>query len=231
MRAELRPKGLEVVTIALDTRGLSKAGKYIQRAAPEHPSLIDQAHRMDELFGVVNVPTGIWIDEAGMIVRPPEPAFPELTRALADLDVVSANLDPYSREVLEEARKIRAQPRRYVAALRDWADAGADSAYVLAAQEVVERSAPRPREVAEAAAHFELGQHLYRAGDTDAAVPHFRAAHLLQPGNWTYKREAWSMVDRRQGPSELYEGDWVSDVRRVGAENYYPKLDMPRPDA
>jgi len=171
MRSELRPRGLEVVTIALDTRGLSKAGKYIERAQPEHPSLIDEAHRTDELFGVVNVPSGIWIDEEGRIVRPPEPAFPEQTLALSDLDVPVEGLDPYLREVIDESRKIRAQPRRYVAALRDWADKGNQSAFALKPKEVVERSRPRPREVAQAAAHFELGQHLYRRGEPDAAFP------------------------------------------------------------
>ena len=77
MREELHPKGLEVVTVALDTEGLAAAKHWIERAEPEHPSLVDQQHLMDELFGVVNVPTGIWIDEEGTIVRPPEPAFPK----------------------------------------------------------------------------------------------------------------------------------------------------------
>ena len=45
-------------------------------AEAEHPSLIDEAHLLDELLGVVNVPSGVWIDEQGVIVRPPEPAFP-----------------------------------------------------------------------------------------------------------------------------------------------------------
>jgi hypothetical protein len=222
----LRPQGLEVVTIALDVEGVERAGKYIRRARPEHPALVDQGHLMDELFGVVNVPTGIWIDEEGMIVRPPEPAFPEQTNALAKLDIPDDRLDPYMRDVVAETLKIRAQPRRYVAALRDWAARGAESGFALSPDVVVERSRPRPVEVARAAAHFELGQHLYREGAVDGAVPHFREAHRLHPDNWTYKRQAWSMADRRQGPTDLYDSDWVRDVRAIGAENYYPKLDM-----
>ena len=46
----------------------------------------------------------------------------------------------------------------------------------------------------------------------------FREAHRLQPDNWTYKRQAWEFVDPiLQGPSEQYEGDWLSDVRAIGA--------------
>ena len=76
VRAELHPQGVEIVTIALDLAGADAAGPWIDLAHPEHPALIDQAHLLDELLGVVNVPTGVWVDEQGTIVRPPEPAFP-----------------------------------------------------------------------------------------------------------------------------------------------------------
>ena len=126
----MHPKGLEVVTIALDTEGLPAAKYFIERAEPEHPALVDQKHLMDELFGVVNVPTGIWIDEHGVIVRPPEPAFPEkigfrIPKGLEDLD-------PYIAGVLEETKHIR-RDERYVPALRDWVEHGADSRYALPA--------------------------------------------------------------------------------------------------
>jgi hypothetical protein len=29
-----------------------------------------------------------------------------------------------------------------------------------------------------------------------------------------------------QGPTEQYEGDWLADVRKIGAENYYPPVDL-----
>ena len=57
-------------------------------------------------------------------------------------------------------------------------------------------------------------------------MPHFRRARRLQPLNWTYKRQAWILADPRQGPTDVFEGDWLSDVREIGAENYYPPLDM-----
>ena len=66
----------------------------------------------------------------------------------------------------------------------------------------------------------------WKAGKRDAAIHHFRAAHRLQPDNWTYKRQAWSFVNPLQAPSQEFESDWLSDVRKVGAENYYPELDM-----
>ena len=76
VRSELYPQGVEVVTVALDVGGADDAGPFIDAAAPDHPSLIDQDHRLTELLGIINVPSGLWVDETGMLVRPPEPAFP-----------------------------------------------------------------------------------------------------------------------------------------------------------
>jgi tetratricopeptide (TPR) repeat protein len=171
------------------------------------------------------VPSGVWIDEEGVIVRPPEPAFPARS-PLREIREPPPDLPPQIAAMLEEARKIRNEPEKYVAALRDWVAHGAESRYALSPEEVLERSRPRPVEEAEAAAHFELAQHLHAKGRGDDAVRHFREAHRLQPDNWTYRRQAWSLADPLQGPTELYESDWLSDVRKIGAENYYPALQM-----
>jgi Tetratricopeptide repeat len=227
LRVELRPQGVEVVTVALDVGGAEAAGPWIDRAKPEHPSLIDAAHRLDELLGIVNVPMAVWIDEEGTLVRPPEVAHPgRVGMRMPGHGDLPSDLPPLVRETLAEASRIRVRPGRYGAALRDWATNGAASRFALAAHEVVERSRPRTPEVSEAAAHFELGQHLFRAGHPDDARPHFRAAHRLDPSNWTYKRQAWSIEDPLQGPSEHYDSDWLTDVRAIGAENYYPLPDI-----
>jgi hypothetical protein len=225
LRQELRPLGVEVVTVALDVAGVQAAGPWIDMAKPEHPSLIDEAHLLDELLGIVNVPTGVWVDEEGTIVRPPEPAFPGKA-VIAELGLPEG-APPRIVEMMTESAKIRIEPQRYVAAVRDWAARGAESAYALGPDEVVERSRPASPEVSQAAASFELAQALHRAGHEDDAVHWFREAHRLQPGNWTYKRQAWELVDPiLQGPSEQYEGDWLADVRAIGAENYYPVPDL-----
>jgi hypothetical protein len=220
IRDELHPRGFEVVTVALDTGGAAAARPWIERAQPSHPSLIDQAHVLDELFGIVNVPSGVWIDEQGILVRPPETAY---ARRPAFLDREPKPDEPPSAA---EVRKLRIDAERYVGALRDWVAHGSSSRFALAPDEVIRRSRGRTVEQSTAAAHFELAQHLVRIGRHDQAVPHFRAAHRLQPENWTYKRQAWSMADPGQGPTALYDGDWLSDVRKIGAENYYPALEM-----
>jgi tetratricopeptide (TPR) repeat protein len=225
LRTELHPVGVEIVTVALDVDA-DAAIPFIESAHPDHPSLIDQAHVVDELFGIVNVPNAVWIDEHGMIVRPAEPAQPgrnPVTDSFREMDL--STLEPDIAKVLTEARKIRIDPDAYVAMVRDWADHGTDSRFALPAQEVIARSRPRGHEAASAAAHFELGQHLHRAGDHDAAITHWREAHRLDPDNWTYRRNAWNFEDPvRQGHTPVYESSWYEDVVKIGAENYYPPL-------
>jgi hypothetical protein len=225
LRTELHPRGVEIVTVALDVDA-DAARPFIEAANAQHPSLIDQAHVIDELFGIVNVPNGVWIDEDGMIVRPAEPAHPgrnPATESFRTMDL--STLEPEIANVLREARKIRTDPDAYVAMLRDWADHGSASPYAHSPDEVIRRSRPRGLDEATAAAHFELGQHLHRDGDHDAAVPHWREAHRLDTENWTYRRNAWNFEDPvRQGHTDAYDGSWYEDVLKVGAENYYPAV-------
>lgn len=226
LRAELRPQGLEIVTVALDARGIETAGPWILKGAPDHPSLIDEAHVVDALFGLVNVPSGIWIDEEGIIVRPPEPAYP---RRPAFLDrVVPPNASPAERERIDLVKALRVDAEQYVAALRDWASRpsgrGRESPYALSPDEVVRRSRPRPIEEATAVAHFALGQALHARGAQADAVEHFREAHRLHPTNWTYRRDAWSLAGSDR--EAVYGTNWVEEVKREGVENYYPPLQL-----
>lgn len=211
-----------MVSVALDTGGVDAAGPWIERAKTNHPALIDQAHLLDELLGVVNVPSGVWIDEHGTIVRPPEPAFP--WRPRQPTEEFLAQLPALMSEQLREAEKMRIEPDRYVAALRDWVVHGERSRYALAPDEITAGSGVRSTERSRAAACFELGQHLERARHAADAVRWFCEAHRLQPDNWTYKRQAWSLADPLQGPTDAYDSDWLTDVRKLGAENYYPPL-------
>jgi tetratricopeptide (TPR) repeat protein len=225
LRTELHPQGVEIVTVALDVDA-DAARPFIESANAEHPSLIDQGHVLDELFGVVNVPNGVWIDEDGVIVRPAEPAHPgrnPVTESFRTIDLSS--VPPDLADVLREAQKIRTDPDAYVAMLRDWAVNGAASQYALDPDEVVRRSRPRDADRAAAAAHFELGEHLHRSGDHAVAIPHWREAHRLDPDNWTYRRNAWNFESPTvQGPTDAYDGSWYEDVKKIGAENYYPPL-------
>ena len=225
LRQRLHPAGLEIVTVALDV-DVEAARPFVDAAAPQHPSLIDRTHLTDARFGFVNVPNGVWIDEAGLIVRPAEPVFPGQNPVLASFRTIDlATVPPETAEMLREARKITSDPDGYRAMIEDWAEHGSESRYVLAPDEVLRRSAPRGGDEATAAAEFELGEHLHRGGDHAAAIPHWREAHRRFPSNWTYKRQAWELEDpARQGRTEAYDSSWFEDIKAIGAEHYYPQI-------
>ena len=233
MRSEVRPQGVEIVTVCLETLGADEGRPYVEAAGPEHPTLLDVAHHVDALFGIVNIPNAVWIDEEGRIVRPAEPAWPAPRDTAGRRSALGNELPDRMAAIMDEASRIVSWTADgYADAVRDWARNGAGSGFVLAPDEVIARSGQRDRDRSAAAAHFALAQHLERAGDHQRAVVHFREAHRLAPENWTYKRQAWSLQGpegplRRfwQGPTDgedwPYESDWLSDIRAEGPDSYY----------
>jgi hypothetical protein len=224
VHVELEAGGLTIVTVALDT-DIEAARPFHQAAKPTHPSLSDPSHRLVELFGITNVPFALWADESGTIVRPPEVAFAPPPPGPAPEDAQAKMLEqiPPARRAIVEAmmRSSRSIDRsRYVNALRDWVANGPRSPYVLAPDEVIARSRPRPPEAAMAAAEFEIGQYLHRAGHKLDAVAHFQAAQRLDPENWSYSRQAFSLVEESMG--NPYGSDLLAEVARVGVDTFYP---------
>ena len=238
LRNELHPKGFELVAVGLDTLGDAGCRAFIAAAKPEHPSLIDRHHVLADLFGVINIPSSIWIDEHGMIVRPAETApAPPLSTPPTPRPGSPADMPQRFVEIMTEAAKIKRDTLEYHAALRDWVERGTDSPFSLSPDEVVARSRPRDNSKSLGHAHFQLATQLEMDGHHEAAIRHFREAHRLVPDSWTFRRQAWSLEKAGDGPLARllqgptadapdawpYEGDWLSDVRQSGAENYYER--------
>jgi hypothetical protein len=229
LHAELENDGLTVVTVALDIEP-AHAHQWIDAAAPTHPSLIDTHHVTGELFGFINIPMAAWIDESGMIVRNAESAA-VVRSPLRELEIPDG-LDDRMTRMLTEVKAIRDDSAAYRDAIVDWVHNGAASPFALSPDEVIARSRPRGADEAEAVACFELGRYLRATVGDEAAVPWWRRAHQLDPGNWTYKRQAWTLVttaadatenDLIQGPNDVYAGNWLDDVVAIGGgANYYP---------
>jgi len=234
LREELHPKGVELVTVGLDTLGAAGCRAFIEAAAPTHPALIDQHHVLARTLGVINIPSAVWIDEQGLIVRPAHAAPAPPTSGRSRAPTFPPQLPQRMQEMMVEVAKMKSDPEAYHAALRDWVEKGAESAFAMTPDEVVARSRPRDHRVAEGHAHFELACALELDGHHDAAVAHFRKAHELVPDSWTFRRQAWSLEPGPDGPLKRfwqgpsdddpdawpYEGDWLTDVRAEGPENY-----------
>jgi hypothetical protein len=234
LRDKYHNQGFELVTVGLDSLGAEGCRAFIEAASPKHPSLIDQHHVVAQLFGVINIPSAIWIDEAGMIVRPAETApSPPKDDPFENMDL-PADLPDRMVEMMGYASQIRSDSETYHAALADWVEKGAASRYAMTPEKVVERSRPRDANKSLGHAHFELASHLEAEGDHELAVKHFREAHRLVPDSWTFRRQAWSLEPVGEGPlarfwqgpnpedpeSWPYSGDWVEDIKREGPENY-----------
>jgi len=192
---ELKDKNFEIVSVAQDTGGVKDAGPRITPANPEYTVLIDDKHLVTMLYDMVNVPTAVWINEQGRIVRPNEVAFVDNKyKALTGLDAEG-----------------------YLSAIRDWVEKGDKSRYALGEDEVKQRMAPQDPDHALASAEFGLGEYLYKNGHGVDAIPHFKEAQRLNPDSWNYKRQAWALSDADRD----YGTNFGKEVQKLNGKPYY----------
>lgn len=209
---ELKGRNFEIISVAQDTGGAKDAGPWITAAKPQYTALIDEQQIVTRKYGMVNVPTGVWIDEQGRIVRPNEVAF------------IDDRFKPFTN--MESAP--------YIDAIRDWAANGAKSAYVLSEAELKARMKPqsddRANDRLKADAEFALAEYLYKEGKGVDAIPHFKEAQRLDPENWNYKRQAWALSNADRD----YDTNFGKEVKKLNGKPYYephklPEVKKPRP--
>jgi hypothetical protein len=149
--------------VALD-QSAADARPWIEAAVPTHPALIDAEHRVADLYRIINVPTVVWIDERGRIVRPNDAAF--------------------GNDTFVELHGRPAEP--HMNALRAWVRDGvvpfSDDAAVRAHQVLPTVAEQLAR------AEFALAWYLHRSGRRDAGERHFARACELAPHDFTIRR-------------------------------------------
>jgi hypothetical protein len=196
-----------VIAVAEEGRGAEQARPWIEKAKPSYPCLIDENHVVSALYGMVNVPQCVWIDERGVIVRPPETAGS--TDHFRKMDLATRTLAP---ELLAERNAARTA---YFGAVRTWIRTGK---HALPGDEARARLPVITPEMAMADAVFRLALHLRRHGREAEAAEHFAEASRLHPESWCIFRDAQVLE-----PSGFAGGAaFWERVNALGDKPYYP---------
>lgn len=204
---ELWARTFIVISVALDSGGPAKTEQWISKAKATYPCLIDERHVTAELYGVVNVSSAVWIDEAGRIVRPAETA--------GTSDAFHTELDRTTKQMSALGM---AERGAYLNALRDWAVTGPASPYALP-EAAPRRRLPLPAEEhALAVANFRLGQSLHARGYAQAAAPYLAAARRLYPESWRSRRQTWELEE----PGKAGGAEFWAAVDALGDRPCYP---------
>lgn len=174
---------------------MKDAKPWIDAAKPEYTVLVDTQHLVTRLYDMVNVPTAVWINEQGRIVRPNEAAYVD---------------DRYKG-------MHRLDATEYLSAIRDWAANGDKSQFALSEAEIRASLTPQKPEWALAAAEFALAEYLYRNGQGPASIRHYKEAQRLNPDSWNYKRQAWALSDAERE----YGTSFMKEVQKLNGKPYY----------
>ena len=185
---DLAADGLTAVAVSLDDDA-DAARPWSADAGLSFPSVLDADHRTAEWFGIVNVPTAVWFDEGGAMVRPP---------TIAPGDDRFREFSGVDSSVHHDA-------------LRRWVVDGDLDRGLLARWSQPPAEAP-----AEARAHRRLAAWLHRHGHDDAARRHFERAAELAPDDWTIRRGSMPLTGGDPFGDEFwaFAAEWSDRGRR-----------------
>ena len=169
---ELAPLGLDLVAVALDDDA-ERVRHWTNRAGL--PPVLDPEHRLSDVFGVVNVPSTVWLEKDGRVAKAPTIApgddqFKEFT----DVD-----------------------SERHHEALRRWVHDG-----VVPEQPSTPAD---DADLRLARAERRLAAWLHRAGHMEAAERHFEAAVAQAPLDFSIRRSSMRRRGQDPFGAEFFE--------------------------
>ena len=168
---------------------------WYDQADATYITLVDENHTISSLFNLVNVPSAVWIDEHGKVVRIDEGAYSK-KHNMGDFE--------FGRD-------------DYVPMVADWIKQGDKSQYVTEAA-VPDLALSSDQALADA--NFKLGVFFKKAGDDARAAKYWAAAQALRDESWNYARQDWSF-----GASETASKNWAQKFESLEGEPYYRPIE------
>ena len=147
------------------------ARPWVEEAQATFPVVYDRDRLAVEALGIINVPTVVWIDEQGAIVRPHSAQFPNDNLIAFHGKPAAPHLDALRRWVVDGEAPMTPEEARAASRL--------------------------PSEGEQLArAHFRVGAQLLRQGREDAGRQHLATAGALAPLDWTIRRATVRLLGR-----------------------------------
>jgi hypothetical protein len=194
----------EIISVAEDSQGEAVAGPLFDSTNPTYRCIVDETHRISTLFGWRNVPSAVWIDEDGRIVR--------------------SNEGTYAGKHLirKGPARVRFGNEVFADAVRDWVANGSNSELLWTSSELRENLVPLTDDLALADPTFKLGVYLKRQGFDNRAAPYFEEAQRLAPNDWNYHRQAWTFNGENFAIRK-----WQKKRKAQDGGQYYTPMGLP----
>jgi hypothetical protein len=195
---ELKDQNFEIISAAQDTGGEAAAGPIFDKANVTYTAIVDVNHTISSLYNLVNVPSGVWINEEGLVVRIDEGTYTKSAKVLGN----TIGHDGY------------------LPALRDWLAKGDKSEFVMSPDEVASNIRIRSTDEELAEPTFKMANHFYAQGDMESANTYWDKAQKLSPESWNFHRQDWSFLKMNDTMK-----NFMGKVNALGDKDYYAPMD------
>jgi len=202
---EINDPNFVLICVAQDTGGEAAAGPIFDAANPTYIQVVDENHIISSAFNFVNVPSSVWIDEEGRIVRIDEGTYSK-THAIGEGEQAIT----FGNDV-------------YTPALKDWVARGADSEFVQSAATVTGNIREHSFDQLKADAAFRLAN-LFRAhGQKEKTEVYWEMAKALNPDSINFIRQNLTLSEEGSAGETFMQvmGEYVAQGRE-----YYRPLDI-----
>ena len=158
--------------------------------------MVDEAHAISSLYNLVNVPSAVWIDEAGYVRRIDEGTYAEVHK-LGEFEFGRVDYAPM---------------------VANWVAEGEKSPHVKPVGELTLASPSDDHARAEPT--FKLGVYFHQMGDEAKANHYWEIAQALNPDSWNYARQDWSITTPEQAGE-----NWAKKFQTLEGRPYYKPIE------